>query len=118
MTQQQIRNYVRAAVYIRTAADSAAAAAEQRKECMEYIERKGYQYAGEFADINTSGLKDARSALDAVTIDAHIGEIDRIIVFSMSRISRSAAKAKAFCRDLEESCGVIVECVEGSVLPQ
>lgn len=118
MTQQQIRNYIKAAVYIRTAADNAAAAAEQRKECMQYIERKGYQYAGEFADIGTSGLRDTRSALDAVTIDAHIGEIDRIIVFSMSRISRSAAKAKAFCSELEASCGVIIESVEGSVLPQ
>lgn len=114
MTQQQIR----AAVYIRTAADNAAAAAEQRAKCMQYIERKGYQYAGEFADIGASGIKDARSALDAVTIDAHIGEIDRIIVFSMSRISRSAEKAIKFCADLEESCGVIIESVEGSVLPQ
>lgn len=116
MTQQQIRNHVRAAIYIRTAANNAEAAAEQRKECMQYIERKGYKFAGEFADIGASGLKDTRSALDAVTIDAHIGEIDRIVIFSMARLSRSAAKATAFCADLEESCGVIVESVEGGDL--
>ena len=118
MTQQQIKNYVRAAIYIRTAAQNDAAAAEQRKECMQYIESKGYQYIREYADIGTSGLTNTRSALDAITIDAHIGEIDKIIVLSMARVSRSAKDAIAFCTDLQESCGVVIESVEGSVLPQ
>ena len=114
MTQQPIR----AAIYIRTAANNAAAAAEQRKECMQYISEKGYAFAGEYADIGASGINNTRGALDAVTIDAHIGEIDRIIVFSMSRLSRSAKDAIAFCKDLQDSCGVIIEAVEGSVLKQ
>lgn len=112
MTQQQIR----AAVYIRTAASNEAAAAEQRKECMQYIERKGYKFVKEYADIGTSGLTNTRSGFDAMTIDAHIGEFDRIIVVSAARISRSAKEAIAFCADLRESCGVIIESVEGRVL--
>lgn len=106
----------RAAIYIRTAAPTEAAAAEQRKECMEYIEKKGYEFIREYADIGTSGLTVARSAFDAMTIDAHIGEIDRIIVISTARISRSAQIANEFVTSLRESCGVVVESVEGSVL--
>lgn len=106
----------RAAIYIRTAAPSEEAAAEQRRECMEYIERKGYDFVREYADIGTSGLTNTRSAFDTMTIDAHIGEIDRIVVFSMSRISRSAKDAIAFTADLQDSCGVVIESVEGSVL--
>ena len=85
---------------------------------MQYIERKGYKFAGEYADIGASGIRNIRSAFDAMTIDAHIGEFDRIVVFSMSRLSRSAKDAQAFCADLQKSCGVVIECVEGSVLPQ
>lgn len=106
----------RAAIYIRTAAHNEAAAAEQRKECMRHIERKGYEFIREYADIGTSGLTNTRSAFDAMTIDAHIGEIDRIIVASMARISRSAKDAIAFTADLQNSCGVVIESVEGSVL--
>ena len=114
MAQQQSK--ARAAIYIRTAAHNEAAAAEQREECMQYIERKGYHYAGEFADVGTSGLNNVRSALDALTIEAHIGAIDKIVVISMSRLSRSSKEAQAFCNDLRESCGVNIETVEGSVL--
>lgn len=115
---QAVNKCIKAAIYIRTAASNEAAAAEQRKECREYIERKGYVFAGEYVDMGTSGIRNIRSALDAMTIDAHIGEIDRIIVLSMSRLSRSAKEASTFCADLQSSCGVIVESVEGSVLPQ
>lgn len=106
----------RAAIYIRTAAPDEAAAAEQRKECMQHLERKGYTFTKEYADIGTSGLNNIRSAFDAMTIDAHIGDFDRIIVASASRISRSATECLAFCTDLRVSCGVIVESVEGSDL--
>ena len=106
----------KAAIYIRCARDEKAAAEEQRKECMQYIERKGYKFAGEYIDMGASGLQSIRRALDAMTIDAHIGEIDRIVVVSMSRLTRSAKDAAAFCHDLRESCGVTIESVEGSVL--
>lgn len=110
MAQQQ--NHVRAAIYIRTAAHNEAAAAEQRKECMQHIERKGYQFTGEFADIGASGLNNVRSALDALIVAAQIREIDTIIISSMSRLSRSAKEAIAFCADLQASCGVTIEIVE------
>lgn len=106
----------KAAIYIRCARDEKAAAEEQRKECMQYIERKGYKFAGEYVDMSASGIRHSRRAFDALTIDAHIGEIDKIVVISMSRISRSAKHAAAFCHDLRESCGVTIESVEGSVL--
>lgn len=112
MTKQSKK---RAAIYIRTAAHNEAAAAEQRKECMQYIDRKGYDFAGEYIDMGTSGLTNTRSGFDAMTIDAHIGEIDRIIVISAARISRSSKEYIAFCNDLRDSCGVVVESVEGSV---
>lgn len=108
----------KAAIYIRTAAHNEAAAAEQRKKCMEYIEEKGYQFTREYVDMGASGIRNTREAFDAMTIDAHIGEIDRIVVLSMARISRSPKEAFAFCTDLKESCGVIVEIVERSVLHQ
>lgn len=108
----------KAAIYIRCARHEQAAADEQRKACRKYIEGKGYKYAGEYVDMSASGIRNIRSAFDEMTIDAHVGEIDRIVVLSMSRISRSAKDATAFCRDLQESCGVVVECVEGSVLHQ
>lgn len=88
---------------------------DQREKCKEYIERKGYKFTREYVDTGASGIRNIRSAFDAMTIDAHIGEIDRIIVVSMARISRSAKEALAFCADLQDSCGVIVESVEGSI---
>lgn len=107
---------IRAAIYLRCATNDQAAADEQRKECRKYIEQKGYELANEYADIGASGIKNIRSAFDAMTVDAHIGEIDKIIVASMSRLSRSAREATAFCSDLQKSCGVVVESVEGRVL--
>lgn len=114
MTQQKPR----AVIYLRTAAHSAAKTDEQRKDCMEYINEKGYEFLREYADIGTRGTNNIRSAFDAMTIDAHIGEFDRIIVLSLARISRSATEALTFCAELQESCGVIVESVERSVLQQ
>ena len=102
----------RAAVYIRTAAHNDAAAEEQRRECMQYIERMGYQFAGEYVDLGASGIRNIRKAFDAITVDAHIGEIDKIVVHSFSRISRSMRDAVSFCSDLKESCGVIIESAE------
>ena len=118
MRQSERNAKQRAAVYIRSAAHNEAATAEQRKECREYIDRKGYEYAGEYVDIGARGIANIRSAFDAMTIDAHIGEIDKIIVISLARISRNAKEAISFCNDLKESCGVVVEAVEGSVLQQ
>lgn len=106
----------RAAIYIRTASHNEGAADEQRKECMQYIADQGYSFTKEYADIGASGIRNIRSAFDAMTIDAHIGEFDRIVVFSMSRISRKPLDAIAFCSDLQDSCGVSVESVERSVL--
>ena len=80
---------------------------------MQYIERNGYQFAGEFSDIGTSGLTNSRRGLDALIIDAQLKEIDTIILASMSRLSRSAKEAIAFCSDLQASCGVTIEAVEG-----
>lgn len=107
---------IRAAIYMRVATHDQLATAEQRKECERYIREKGYQFAGEYIDMGVRGINNTRSALDAMTIDAHIGEIDRIIVLSLARISRKQQEAFSFCSDLKESCGVIVESVEGSVL--
>lgn len=89
---------------------------DQREKCKEYIERMGYKFTREYVDTGASGLQNIRSAFDAMTIDAHIGEIDKIIVLSMARISRSPKEAFAFCADLQQSCGVTVESVERSVL--
>ena len=105
----------RAAIYIRCARQEQFAAEEQRKECKKYIDKMGYTFAGEYIDMGTSGLNNTRSALDAITIDAHIGEIDKIVVASMARLSRSAKDAQQFCNDLKESCGVVVEAAERSV---
>lgn len=106
----------RAAIYIRCARHEQFTADEQRKQCMEHIDQSGYQYAGEYIDMGANGLQSIRKAFDAMTIDAHIGEIDKVIVLSMARISRNKKDVIAFCSDLQESCGVTVESVEGSAL--
>lgn len=107
-------NEQRAAIYIRCARQDQGAADEQRKECRKYIEQQGYVFAGEYADMGTSGLTNTRSGLDAITVEAHIGAIDKIVVASMARLSRSAKDAQKFCHDLKESCGVVVEAAERS----
>lgn len=104
----------RAAIYIRCARQDQFATDEQRKRCREYIERKGYQLTKEYVDMGANGISDIRSAFDAMTIDAHVGEMDKIIVVSMSRISRSARNGIAFCNDLRESCGVVIESIKES----
>lgn len=116
MTQEQIRDYIRAAIYIRTAENNDAAAEKQYNDCMQYIERKGYKFVKAYADAGISGVNNTRSGFDAMTIDAHIGEFDRIVIVSADRISRSQQEARKFCIDLQESCGVTVESVEMGVL--
>ncbi len=63
----------------------------QTREIREYIERRGWQLAGEYVDIGISGTKEKRPELDRLMADAHRRRFDAVIVWKFDRFARSVS---------------------------
>lgn len=115
LTPQQIRNYVRAVIYIRYSShrqDGSFTVEAQHDECMRYLERKGYKFIRQYVDTATTGKKVAgREAFAEMIHDAHNGMFDRIVVFTFSRAFRNTKDALNYNAELKEECGVVIESV-------
>lgn len=53
----------------------------QTRELREYLERRGWQLAGEYVDIGISGVKEKRPELDRLLADAHRRRFDVVTVW-------------------------------------
>jgi DNA invertase Pin-like site-specific DNA recombinase len=63
----------------------------QTRELREYVERRGWQLAGEpYVDIGT-GTKDRRPELDRLMADAHRRRFDCVVVWKFDRFARSVS---------------------------
>jgi DNA invertase Pin-like site-specific DNA recombinase len=62
----------------------------QTRELREYIERRGWQLAGEYVDWMT-GTKDRRPELDKLMADAHKRKFDIVAVWKFDRFARSVS---------------------------
>jgi DNA invertase Pin-like site-specific DNA recombinase len=63
----------------------------QTRELIEYVERRGWQLAGEYVDRGISGTKERRPQLDALMQDAHKRKFDTVIVWKFDRFARSVS---------------------------
>jgi DNA invertase Pin-like site-specific DNA recombinase len=63
----------------------------QTRELREYIERRGWQLAGEYVDIGISGTKEKRPELDRLLADAHRRRFDVVAVWRFDRFARSVS---------------------------
>jgi DNA invertase Pin-like site-specific DNA recombinase len=63
----------------------------QTRELREYVERRGWQLAGEYVDVGISGTKEKRPELDRLMADAHRRRFDAVIVWKFDRFARSVS---------------------------
>jgi DNA invertase Pin-like site-specific DNA recombinase len=63
----------------------------QTRELREYIERRGWELAGEYVDVGVSGTKERRLELDRLMADAHRRRFDVVAVWKFDRMARSVS---------------------------
>lgn len=81
---------MRAAIYARVSTSNNGQSPEmQTRELREYIERRGWQLAGEYIDTGVSGAKDSRPALDKLLKAARRREFDVVLCWKLDRLARS-----------------------------
>jgi DNA invertase Pin-like site-specific DNA recombinase len=83
---------LRCAVYARVStANNGQDPTMQTRELKEYIERRGWQIAGEYVDQGISGTKEKRPELDRLMADAHRRRFDVVAVWRFDRFARSTS---------------------------
>ncbi len=88
----------RAVAYLRKSSDQQEASIErQRDEVFQYATRHKYDLAGEYVDAGVSGVDstDRRPGFQQLVADAEKGAFDYVIVWDLSRLSRSDAMETA-----------------------
>src|SRR6202171_4580971 len=63
----------------------------QTRELKEFVERRGWQFAGEYVDQGISGSRVRRPELDRLMADAHRHQFDAVIVWKFDRFARSVS---------------------------
>jgi DNA invertase Pin-like site-specific DNA recombinase len=82
----------RVAVYARVStANSGQDPTMQTRELKAYVERRGWQLAGEYVDVGISGTKEKRPELDRLMADAHRRRFDCVVVWRFDRFARSVS---------------------------
>jgi DNA invertase Pin-like site-specific DNA recombinase len=83
---------MRVAIYARVStANNGQDPTMQTRELKEFIERRGWQLAGEYVDIGISGTKEKRPELDRLMADAHRRRFDCVVVWKFDRFARSVS---------------------------
>ena len=83
---------MRVAIYARVStANNGQDPAMQTRELREYIERRSWQFSGEYVDVGISGTKEKRPELDRLMADAHRRRFDAVIVWKFDRFARSVS---------------------------
>lgn len=83
---------MKAAIYARVStANHGQDVGMQTREPAEYLERRGWQLAGEYVDAGISGAKEKRPELDRLMADAHRRKFDAVIVWRFDRFARSVS---------------------------
>jgi DNA invertase Pin-like site-specific DNA recombinase len=82
---------MKVAIYARVSTNNGQDPAMQTRELREYIERRGWQLAGEYVDTGISGTKEKRPELDRMMTDAHRRRFDVVVVWRFDRFARSVS---------------------------
>src|SRR2546425_10505918 len=83
---------MRVAIYARVStANNGQDPTMQTRELKEYVERRGWQLAGEYVDVGISGSKEKRPELDRLMQDGHRRRFDCVVVWKFDRFARSVS---------------------------
>ncbi len=83
---------MRVAIYARiSTANGGQDPTMQTRELKEYIQRRGWELAGEYVDVGISGSKEKRPELDRLMQDAHRRRFDCVVVWKFDRFARSVS---------------------------
>src|SRR5579859_4586030 len=83
---------MRVAIYARVStANGGQDPGMQTRELRDYVERRGWQLAGEYVDTGISGTKEKRPELDRLMQDAHRRRFDCVVVWKFDRFARSVS---------------------------
>ncbi|MER6459836.1 recombinase family protein [Streptomyces sp. NPDC001288] len=111
-------DHVRAVSYIRQSRkredDSASSTEAQRTKCEALITAKGWDNAGHFADVGTSGWdpKVVRPEFEEMMSAVRAGHVDAVVVFSLSRLTRQGALEAMLINEELAEHGVLLVSVE------
>lgn len=82
---------MRVCIYARVSTVNSQDPKLQTRELREYIERRGWDLAGEYVDVGISGSKEKRPELDRLMSDAHRRRFDVVVVWKFDRFARSVS---------------------------
>lgn len=92
---------VRAACYLRVSTQDQSCEL-QRRECLEFVERRGWTLAGIYEDTGASGTTTKRPQFQAILRDARARKIDVIVVWKLDRWARSLSATVTVLAELQE----------------
>jgi DNA invertase Pin-like site-specific DNA recombinase len=82
---------MKAVIYARVSTTNGQNPEMQTREIREYVERRGWELAGEYVDVGISGTKEKRPELDRLDADAHKRRFDVVVVWKFDRFARSVS---------------------------
>src|SRR6202521_6190319 len=82
----------RAAIYARVSTTNHGQdVSMQTRELRQFVEARGWKFAGDYVDEGISGTKDKRPALDKLMSDAHKRKFDVVVCWRFDRFARSVS---------------------------
>lgn len=103
------------AVYARTSTDKQETGLEaQVMACRAWCKNKSIDDIEEYLDDGVSGKEEHRPALDKLFEDARAGKIERVVVYSLSRLSRDWIHSWNFVAEFK-TLGVKFDCVTETI---
>jgi DNA invertase Pin-like site-specific DNA recombinase len=83
---------MRVAIYARVStANNGQDPTLQTRELRDYLQHRGWDFAGEYVDVGISGTKEKRPELDRLMADAHRRRFDVVAVWKFDRFARSVS---------------------------
>jgi len=106
----------RCAIYTRTATPDSCPCESQREVCMVFAERQGWAILVEqFDDPLCSGIAGDRAALSRLLERVRAGDVDIVLVWCASRLSRSTSQLLALGDELRGYGAHLVSVSEGEL---
>lgn len=101
------------AIYIRTSTDMQATGLEaQLMACRDYCARAGISDYLTYSDEDESGGKESRPQFDKMLLGVNNGQIDRILVYCLSRLSRGAIQCLMLAAEFQAKGVALLSCSE------
>jgi site-specific DNA recombinase len=103
----------RLAIYARTSTDKQETGLEaQLMACTDWCKRESIDEPMIYQDDGVSGKEDSRPALDSMLGAIDQGEIDRVLVYSLNRLSRDLIRCMQMLQEFKAKGVTLISCTE------